>query len=89
MIIPATDLSLHSHELDRRLVNASDNVLLLGDNPFVLLDSWIIIYTVGQVFILLLMGTLWKKRKAGSWKGLTLINMFITMFLNSIIVCIL
>lgn len=89
MIIPAVDLSLRNHELDRRLVNASDSVLLLGDDPYILLDAWIVIYSVGQVVLLLLMGTLWKKRKAGSWKGLTLINMLITMFLNSIIVSIL
>jgi len=89
MFIPPADFLPRNHELDRRLVNGSDNVLILGDDPDVLLDAWIIIYTVGQVLLLLLIGTLWKKRESRSWKGLTLMNMLITMVLNSATFCIL
>lgn len=90
MINPPADFSLRDHELDRRLVGPqSHKTLDLGDDPYVLLDTWIIIYTIGQVLLLLLIGTLWKKRQSRSWKGLTLMNMLFTMFLNSVIMCIL
>lgn len=70
-------------------LNAPNVTLQLGPNPAVLLDIWLIAYTLGQILMLLLVGTLlWKRRAIGSgrsWRGLTLINMLLTMFLNSTI----
>jgi len=85
------DMFITSNDaLERRLVNGTSKELDLGSDPQLLLHTWIALYTVAQILLLILLATLLiRRRTAGSGRGWTLLNFLFTMLLNTVVFCIL